>query len=198
MKKLGFLMLLLTLAIMLGGTALANPPVGGGAGDPSDYFTTYFSNANTIGAPDATVRVINDGDTGANLYAAIYVFDDSEELTECCACTVTADGLTSEDVKTQLTASPLTGHIPTRGVIKVISSASPDPTAPKPTAGLRAWATHIQGAKPGTGPFIQTETAFADSNLGAAEQAALGMLCYYADTLLSGVPCSCTPKDHDF
>jgi hypothetical protein len=68
MKKLGFLMLLLTLAIMLGGTALANPPVGGG--DPSYYFTTYYSNANTANAPDATIRAINDGSafTG-NLYA---------------------------------------------------------------------------------------------------------------------------------
>ena len=198
MKKLGLVFFMLAIALMLGGSALAQ-----NVGDSSVYFVTYYSN-NVAAAPDAVARFINDGDTGAgpdpvgDLWAAIYVFDDSEELTECCACTVTADGLTSEDVKTQLTASPLTGHIPTRGVIKVISSASPDPTAPKPTAGLRAWATHIQGAKPGTGPFIQTESAFADSNLGAVEQAALGMLCYYADTLLSGVPCSCTPKDHDF
>jgi len=57
MKKLGFLML--AIALMLGGTALAQ-----NVGDNSVYFTTYYSNANTTGAPDATVRVINDGDTG--------------------------------------------------------------------------------------------------------------------------------------
>lgn len=197
MKKLGLVLFMLALALMLGGNALAQ-----NVGDGSNFFVTYFSN-NVTGAPDAIARFINDGDTGAgpdpvgDLWAAIYVFDDSEELTECCACLVTADGLTSEDVKTQLTAAPLTGRVPTRGVIKVISSSSWDPTSPKPTAGLRAWATHIQGVAPAKGPYVQTETAFADANLGSAEQAMLGALCYY-DGLLSGYPCTCTPKDRDF
>ena len=53
------------------------------------YFTTYYSNANAAAAPDATVRIVNDGESGGNLYAAIYVFNDSEELQECCACLVT-------------------------------------------------------------------------------------------------------------
>src|ERR1039458_6976185 len=117
MKKLGFLMLLLTLAVMLGGTALAQDSKN------DQYFTTYFSNANTANAPDATVRIINDGFTGTNIYAAIFVFDDSEELTECCDCEITPDGLLSESVNNNLTANPLTGIKPTRGVIKVISSS---------------------------------------------------------------------------
>jgi hypothetical protein len=187
MKKLGFLML--TIALMLGGTALAQ-----GVGDNSVYFTTYYSNANTAAAPDATVRIINDGDTGGNLYAAIYVFDDSQELQECCACQITADGLLSESVNKNLTANALTGRIPTRGVIKVISSASSDPTATVPTAGLREWATHIQKLTSG---YAVTETKAADSNLVAGEQTLLQELCYF-DALLSGLPCSCTPEDHDF
>ena len=84
MKKLGLLMFLLALAVMLGGTALAQ-------GDTTTYFTTYYS-ANQANAPDAALRVINDGVNG-NMWAAIYVFDDSEELTQCCACSVTPDGL---------------------------------------------------------------------------------------------------------
>jgi hypothetical protein len=71
MKKLGFLML--AIALLLGASAFAQ-------GDKSVYFTTYYSNANTSGAPDATVRIINDGDTGGTLWAAFYVFDDSQEL----------------------------------------------------------------------------------------------------------------------
>jgi hypothetical protein len=145
MKKLGFLMLLLTLAIMLGGTALANPPVGGGAGDPSDYFTTYFSNANTANAPDATIRAINDGSyAGGNLYADIFVFDDSEELTECCSCLITPDGLLSESVNNNLTANPITGIKPTRGVIKIISSVdvmAPPIFAIDLSSGIRSWAS---------------------------------------------------------
>ncbi len=63
-------------------------------------------------------------------------------------------------------------------------------------AGLRAWATHIQGADQDH-VYAITETQFADANLGAAEQDDLEKLCYY-DALLSGHPCTCTPKDHDF
>jgi hypothetical protein len=187
MQKIGSLTLMLAIALMLAGTALAQ-------GDSSYYFTTYFSNANTIGAPDATVRVINDGDTGANLYAAIYVFDDSEELQECCACVVTPDGLLSESVNKNLTADPLTGIKPTRGVIKVVSSTSADPNIIAPQTGLRAWATHIQKTPSG---FAVTETLFADSNLVSTEQTLLQQLCYF-DKALSGKPCTCTPEDQDF
>jgi hypothetical protein len=101
-------------------------------GDNSVYFTSYFSNANTSGAPDATVRVINDGDTGGSLYAAYYVFDDSQELSECGACYISADGINSESVNKNLTSNPLTGRFLHVGVIKLISSSSSDPTASTP------------------------------------------------------------------
>jgi len=186
-KKFGYLTLMVTISLMLAATALAQ-------GDPSYYFTTYYSNANTASAPDATVRVINDGDTGANLFAAIYVFDDSEELQECCACVITPDGLLSESVNKNLTANPLTGIKPTRGVIKVISSTSSDPANTVTQTGLRAWGTHVQKLANG---FAFTETLFADSNLVPSEQTLLNSLCKF-DYLLSGKPCTCTPEDSDF
>ncbi len=193
MKKLGFLMLMLAITLMLGGSALAQ-------GDNSVYFTTYYSNANTTGAPDGTVRVINDGDTGANLYASIYVFDDSQELQDCCSCAVTPDGLLSESVNTQLTAYAITGKKPSRGVIKIISSSTESDAstgfAPNtPTAGLRAWGTHVQSLTKTT--YGVTETKFADSNLVGSEQTLLQELCYF-DSLLSGKPCTCQPEDYDF
>ena len=187
MKKLGFLSVLLTLAAMLAGTALAQ-------GDQSFYFTTYFSNANTANAPDATVRIINDGDTEGNLFAAIFVFDDSEELTECCSCVITPDGLLSESVNKNLTANPLTGIKPTRGVIKVLSSTDGSANTGLLGAGLRAWATHVQKATSG---FVLTEAPFADSNLAQSEQNLLYELCEF-DELLSGKPCTCTAEDQDF
>ena len=52
MKKLGIVLFMLALALMLGGNALAQT-----VGDNSVYFVSYYSNANTVGAPDAVVRV---------------------------------------------------------------------------------------------------------------------------------------------
>jgi hypothetical protein len=194
MKRLGFLLLVLAIALMLGGTALAQ-----NVGDNSIYFVTYYSNANTTGAPDETVRLINDGDTGGNLWASFYVFDDSQELQECCSCEVTPDGVLSESVNTELTANSLTGKKNTRGVIKVISSStSPgDPTNNTLKAGLRGWATHVQSLTKSA--YGVTETALADSNLVSSEQSLLQNLCSYAIQLGSGTgTCSCTPEDHDF
>ena len=191
--KHALVILTIALTLALCGSAFAQ-------GDNSVYFTTYFAN-NVAAAPDATVRFINDGDTGGTLFADIYVFDDSQELTECCSCPITPDGLLSESVKNQLTATPLTGIRPARGVIKVISDSAGNPFSATPTPGLRGWATHIQSVANknpfGAGPYSQTETAVADSNLTAAEQTLLQNLCYY-DKLLSGKPCSCTLEDFDF
>jgi hypothetical protein len=196
MKKLGVsLFPMLALAQILGiasGNAAAQ-----NNGDNSVYLTTYFSNANTAGAPDATVRIVNDGDTNGNLWAAYYVFDDSQEMSECCSCSITPDGIDSESVNIGLTSNPLTGRILTRGVIKVISSSTSDPTATTPTAGSRGWATHIQKATATT--YRTTETEFADSNLSADEQWWLQILCHYEHLLGSGQGvCACTQDDFDF
>jgi len=208
MKKVGFLLFLVLMLGIASGSALAQ-----NVGDNSVYFTTYFAN-NVAGAPDATARVINDGTTvtatnDGSLWASFYVFDDSQELTECCSCYVSADGLLSESVRTQLTNSPLTGVHPPRGVIKLISSST-NASGPKygspsyvntPTAGLRAWATHIQSTynrfPNGPAPYSQTETLFADSNLSAGEKTMLESLCQFS-ILLSGHECPCTPEDYDF
>ena len=218
MKKLGLLLLpILAITVMLGGNAFATPPVE--SGDNSVYFVTYFSNANTTGAPDQTVRIINDNDLATEtipgtLWAAIYVFDDSQEMRSCCACKITSDGLLSESVNKELTANEFTGRGEmTRGVIKIISSAIFVPTGPVPYPGLRAWATHVQATTttfpapgPGApvnavekGPWFVTEDALADSNLTSLEQSNLGTLCSYGLTIGSGYGlCPCTLEDYDF
>jgi hypothetical protein len=180
------------------------------AGDGSNYFVTYYSNANSaecvngaVGAPDAVVRVINDGDTGGSLWASYYVFDDSQELQECCSCQITADGINSEDVNYDLLGNVLTGKATTRGVIKVISSSTGDPTNNKLAAGLRGFATHIQRANPaangGSGAYFVTEAPLADANLATAEKSMLETLCKFATILGSGRgTCTCTQEDWDF
>jgi hypothetical protein len=227
MKRLVYLLFaVLAITLMSGVNALAVPVY---QGDNSVYFVTYYSNANTTGAPDQTLRIVNDGNyTGCvaavegdvsctqdpPLWAAIYVFDDSQELRSCCACQITSDGLLSESVNKELTANEFTGRGQiARGVIKVISSSSYDPTNPEPTPGLRGWMTHIQATTttfpapgPGSpvnavekGPWFVTEDALADSNLTPLEDSNLGTLCSYGLTIGSGYgTCPCTVEDYDF
>jgi hypothetical protein len=159
----------------------------------------YFSNANTAGAPDATVRIDNPGLTYGNLCAMVYVFDADQQLTECCGCVETHNGLRTLSVNANLTSNPLTGRLSTTGVIKVVSAAvnnSPcDPTTNvTPTANLRVWATHIQN-KVGTAYPI-TETESSDSTLGATELANLQAQCAFVAILGSGQGvCSCGTGD---
>jgi hypothetical protein len=187
---------MLAIALVLGvvsGTALAQ--------DNSTYAVTYYSNANTTGAPDATVRVINDGNTGGNLCAAFYVFDDSQEMQECCSCPVSADGVIAESVNRYLLANSLTSFVNHRGVIKVVSTNAPsgvcNPTNGAATAGIRGWATHIQK---GTSPaYAVTETELHDANLSAAELASLQQFFSFEIILGSGRgTCYCGAEDQAF
>lgn len=195
MKRTGlFLIATAVIALALSASALAQAA----PGDNSYYFVTYYSN-NVSGAPDATVRLINDGDTGEYLYAAIFVFDDSQELTACGYCLVSPDGLLSEDVKTQLTNNPLTGRVPSRGVIKIVSTGVPVGVSVYAEPGLRGWATHIQRATATSGAYVTTEAPLSDSNLTSTEASMLDNLCYYAQELGSGQgTITCTQEDHDF
>jgi hypothetical protein len=70
------------------------------------------------------------------LCAMIYVFTSDQQLSQCCGCPVTPNGLLTLSVTHDLTDNPLTGVFPERGVIKLVS-ATPgpldtcDPSAPQ-------------------------------------------------------------------
>jgi len=193
MKLVGFVLATAIVALLaFPGSALAQSP-----GDSSYYFVTYYSN-NVSGAPDEVVRIINDGETGGTLWADFYVFDDSEELSECCSCPITADGLLSESVQKELMANPLSGPVRTRGVIKVIADSAGDLYSPTPSAGLHGWATHIQKAASG---YDISESSLADSNLGGDDLYGWTMpyICEILIELGEGYgACSCTSEDNDF
>src|ERR1035437_2675722 len=162
------------------------------------YKLNYFAN-NWGAAPDATVRIDNPGLTYGNLCAMVYVFDNDQQLTECCGCVETHNGLRTISVRKNLTANPLTGVISNNGVVKIVSAAvnnSPcDPTANvSPKANLRAWATHIQNPVGAAYPI--TETEFSDSTLGATELANLQAQCAFIGILGSGHGlCTCGTGD---
>jgi hypothetical protein len=161
----------------------------------------YFSNNGVSGAPDATVRIDNPGTDGTyNLCAMIYVFDNDQQLTECCGCLVTANGLRTLSVGKNLTNNPLTGVISNNGVIKIVSSTvNNSPCEPasgvEPTPSVRAWASHIQNKVGSAYPV--TETEFSDATLSAAELGFnLQEQCYFAERLGSGHGiCSCGTGD---
>jgi len=162
------------------------------------YRVNYFSN-NAAPAPDATVRIDNPGLTYGNLCAMIYVFAADQQLSECCGCVETHNGLRTLSVRRDLTSNPLTGVISSNGVIKVVSAAvndSPcDPTSNvSPKANLRVWVTHIQN--PVGTAFPITETEYSDSTLGATELANLQAQCAFVNILGSGHGiCSCGTGD---
>jgi len=150
---------------------------------------SYFSHANASGFGDSNLRLSNTGATGANLCAEIYVFDQSQQLSECCGCLVSPDGLLTLSVNSDLTANPLTGVKSTTGVIEIVSADVPaniscDPSAVTANGELLAWSTNAQ-AKSGSAVAF-TEQSFQLSPLGDADLAALQSQCSMVATLGSG------------
>ncbi|HLV88393.1 MAG TPA: Ig-like domain-containing protein [Candidatus Sulfotelmatobacter sp.] len=156
---------------------------------------SYFSNAHTAGFADATIRLTNPGLSGGDLCADVYVFDQDQQLSECCACQMSPDGLLTLSVNSDLTGNPLTGVKSTAGVIKIVSAelssgATCDPTVVKPDANLIAWSSNVQA--PASSRFAITENPFQLAPLGNDELAALQNQCASASALGSGQGiCTC-------
>jgi hypothetical protein len=140
----------LSIALIVAGICLLNV-ISASAQSLSPLIVNYFANNGVSGAPDATVRVTNFGSINGNLCAMIYVFDNDQQMSECCGCVTTPDGLRTLSVGTDLTSNPLTGVVSKTGDIKILTAAVNglcDPTLMNGQfailPGLRAWATHIQ------------------------------------------------------
>jgi hypothetical protein len=185
--KLFVICMAMAIALLAVGNAYAQ------AIDPDTYKVDYYANANTAGAPDATVRLDNPGTSGGNLCADIFVFDASEELSECCSCSLSPDDLRTLSVNNDLTSNPGNGVTVTSGVIKIVSSSTagcPAPTSQStvsPTPSIRGWVTHIQNSN-----FTITETASQDAGLSTRELQNLETECYSIHKVDSGKGiCSC-------
>jgi hypothetical protein len=118
---------------------------------PDTLKVDYFINANTAGAPDGTLHLTNPGTTGNNACADLYVFNSIQEITECCSCLLSPNGLLALSVDNDLTSNPVTGVTITTGTVSIVSSTTVNGQCPlfnRPTpvsGGVRAWATHIDG-----------------------------------------------------
>jgi len=141
------------------------------------YRVTYFDFNGATGAPDAIVHILNPGVVNpGQLCASIYVWRNDQELSECCSCPITPNGLLRIRVS-QLTNNPgdHAGN-PFAGSIAIISDSACDATNPTPTADLRSWATHIN-FNTFTEGFDVTETATLDTPLSDGEKAEASGRC---------------------
>ncbi|MFZ0939682.1 MAG: Ig-like domain-containing protein [Candidatus Sulfotelmatobacter sp.] len=151
----------------------------------------YFSN-NSLTNPDATVQVTNVGMTGGPLCAMIYVFDARQEMSECCGCSISPDGIRTLSVQNDLTSHPATGITPQAGIIEIFPATSTtnqscDASNASPAGELVAWGTHVQ--LQATNAFVFTESPFDLVTLPSTESAVLQGLCGF---LIANAPGVCT------
>ena len=149
-------------------------------------FVNYFDRADAQTANiDGTVYLTNPGLTAGSsaagkLCAMIYVFDQNQEMNECCGCSVSDSGFRSLSLLNDLTSNPLTGTPPAAGAILMVPSnfqQNPQCSASSlsPNGVISGWETNVQGVPSGT-PQI-TETNFSSASLNSASAANLAALC---------------------
>jgi trimeric autotransporter adhesin len=165
-----------------------------------DATVNYFDLSGTAVSGSAnTVRLTNPGTTGENLCAMIYVFDQNQELTECCGCTITDSGLRTLSLSTDLTSNPLTGTPPPNGAVKVVASDPTnnpqcDPRSLTPAGRILGWGTNSQLFPDGTTQV--TETTLELSLLSRPAISDLANLCTAVQRLGSGKGvCTCGTGD---
>jgi hypothetical protein len=157
----------------------------------------YFSSHSS--AADGTIRITNPGGTGSDLCAMIYVFDQNQQMSECCGCTLTLDGLRTLSLTNDLTSNPLTGVTPTSGTVMLVTSndtsnSSCTPSSFSPDGLSVAWATHLSYGS--NNVAVISETEFSRTSLTATLASALKAQCMFVEQLGSGQGgCTCGSGD---
>ena len=156
---------------------------------------------------DQWVRLVNFGANGTPLSspvgdvcANIYVFDANQEMSACCSCRITPNGLKTLLVFNNLTSNPVTSVVPVNGDIKIVSTAATTSTCTPLTFNggltdsLVGFGTHVSATA--IGAFV-TETQLPAAALSGQEQSFLPQACQFARYLGSGKgACFCTVDDH--
>jgi hypothetical protein len=156
---------------------------------------SYFANANVPGI-DSTFRVTNPGVIAQDVCAMVYVFAADQQMSECCGCRVTPNGLLTLSLNNNLNSNPLTRRTPTSGTVKIVAgdaSTNPscDPSILTPAGTLTVWATHIQNIAPDSSGDNGGGGGASD-NLAPVD---LQSECSFVQSLGSGQgTCSCAPE----
>jgi len=199
-----------------------------GPQDPSTYNVGYFdvgepNSENGTGGGDNIVKLINPTAANGTLCAMIYVFDDDQEMGECCGCPLSPNKLLSLSVHNDLTSNwEGNANDFDSGVIKIVSAvpnnvnplppAFPtcfsafgcnggcDPTFPySQTAALDGSIIKASRSLSAGGPSNVTETnMFAEGAPDATEETKLLTLCgffgAFGNSSGHGI-CDCGPED---
>ena len=157
----------------------------------------YFTQT-TLDA-DAAIRITNTGSTGQNLCAMVYVFDQDQQMAECCGCLISPDGLRTFSLQKDFLSNPLTGTSPVAGSVMIVPadpSSNPSCNAASITPwGLAvAWTTHLQNAQ--TNQPATTEEPLSFTPLSSTLSSALQAQCNFVQQLGSGHGiCGCGTGD---
>lgn len=157
-----------------------------------NYYDRAAAQASGI---DGSVNLTNPGLTGGSLCAMFYVFDQNQELTECCGCSVSDSGLRSLSLLNDLTANPLTGKTSNAGLIMFVPSSLSqgsqcDASSLSPTGILLGWGSNVQAA--GAGSFQVSETEFEAAPFSSAQATTLANECGFMEQSGGGQGiCSC-------
>jgi hypothetical protein len=135
------------------------------------------------GAGDNLLRLINTeltpnvvtptGIEGESDCAMIYVFDDAQELEECCGCPISSNGMLTISTIDNLTSNPVNaGADLANGVIKVVAADENGSPTAKPfgvcdpaneydlePGVIEGWMTHVESTASNIGPgfgFVST------------------------------------------
>jgi hypothetical protein len=178
-------------AILVSATAL---------GQPSDAYQVRYANLN-IG--DSYVNVNNTGvngrnDPADNICANVYVFDASQALVSCCACTLSPMHLKTLSAKNDLVSNTLTPGVPTGVTVALVASkivpgdngitcnaANNYNLATDLVGGMRAWMTTPHVLLGVAAPYV-TETPFSQSVLNQGIFTKMSTYCGFIQANGSG------------
>jgi uncharacterized protein YjdB len=160
----------------------------------SKALISYFDRSNIPGVDEA-VRIANPGINGQDLCAMVYVFSADQQMSECCGCHISRNGLLTLSINNDLTSNPLTGRNPATGTVSVLPSdvagnPSCDPTIATPEGALTVWSTHLQSTAPDAAPTGGGSSTFTPpTNLAPIS---FQNQCLYVQRLGSGQgTCTC-------
>lgn len=196
-----------TIAVLLTVVVAALPIVGAAqtaTTDDAPFQLSYYNNRNNTMGADQFVDIVNDGANGSpissnegDICVNIYVFDSTQEMTECCSCKLSANGLLHLSILNDLTSNPLTGFpAANSGVIKLVSTSNAicsergKLNVRNLQVGMLAWQSQVMQATFGNFTFGTTE--FLRGTLSNSEASYLPSACGFVQQLGSGKGhCTC-------